>query len=275
MDNALFDQHADLEDRHWWFVGRRQVMRALVEAVLPPGEGGVVIDVGAGTGANLASLADQYRVVGLEPSEHAVAHAHRRFPGITFLQTEDTGLVARHATARSVVMLMDVAEHVADDFLLISRLVAALPVGAHLLLTVPANPRLWSAHDVAFGHHRRYSVERLCQVWRDLPVEVRLFMDFNTRLAPVVRVARAIGRMSARPRRGGSDLRMPVRPLNRLLAMILGGEATRLVARLDCPDAWFPSGMGVSLLAFLRRVPGDAPVRGRPATVLPDTAYRR
>ncbi|MGC4001909.1 MAG: hypothetical protein QM811_01660 [Pirellulales bacterium] len=55
-----------------------------------------------------------------------------------------------------LVMLNDVLEHVRDDFLLLSRVMAELRPGAICLLTVPADMALWSPHDVAFGHYRRY-----------------------------------------------------------------------------------------------------------------------
>lgn len=270
----MFDQHARLEDRHWWFVGRRAVLGALLAAVEPPRTGALVVDVGAGTGANLASLAREYRVLGVEPAEAARRHASARFPELVLWQGEAVEAIRARQGERVVVLLMDVAEHVMDDFKLVSELVSALPIGGHLIVTVPADPRLWSAHDVAFGHYRRYTTDRLAATWAGLPVEVRLFADFNTRLAPLVRCIRAAGRVVSRWREGGSDLTIPAPGLNRLLARILAGEAPGLVRRID-RRADPPSGRGVSLVAILRRLPGEAAVRGRPPGIAADRSYRR
>lgn len=274
MDQALFDLHAAVEERHWWFRGRRRVMRALIESVLPPTGAGSVLDVGAGTGANLASLSDAYHTVGMDAAESAVAHARARFPEVEFLLGTDVSVLASRATPPCAFLLMDVIEHVKDDFRLVSEVVAAMPVGAHLLLTVPADPRLWSHHDIVFGHFRRYTPSRLAAVWEGLPVEVRLFADLNHRLAPIVRLIRAASRRLGAPARPGGDLARPPRLINRALERILAGERRDLVRHLDRWQRRPPGGRGVSLVAVLRRRPGTATARNRPEGVAPDTEYQ-
>lgn len=274
MDSGLFELHAAVEDRHWWFVGRRRVVRALVEAVLPPDGAGAVVDIGAGTGANAEAFTDRYEVAALEPSPEAIALARRRFPKVRFVSGTDPQSVRPHAGAHAAYLLMDVAEHVVDDFALISGLVAAMEPGAHLLITVPAGPGLWSPHDVAFGHQRRYTVDRLAAVWEGLPVEVRCFADFNVRLAPMIRAVRAMTRRFGAIGDQGTDLRLPPAALNSLLTAVLAGERHRLLRAL-ARGSVRPTGRGVSLLAVLRRTPGVVQVRGRPAGTAPDEAFRR
>ena len=81
-------------------------------------------------------------------------------------------------------LLMDVLEHVPDDFAFLSELLAASSPGAHFLITVPANPSFWSAHDESNGHYRRYEPDRLGRLWSGLPVTTRLLTYFNARLYP-------------------------------------------------------------------------------------------
>jgi SAM-dependent methyltransferase len=97
-----------------------------------------------------------------------------------------------------VMLEMDVMEHVPDDFLLASSLLAALKPGGHLLITVPADAALWSAHDEAFGHCRRYDRQRLERVWRDLPVTPLLMSHAMARLYPLVRAVRGWNRLRGR-----------------------------------------------------------------------------
>ena len=68
MQSPQFLLHADIEQRHWWFVARRRIMRRLVNRVVRPGPDVTVVDVGCGTGANIASLTDAYRCVGIDTS---------------------------------------------------------------------------------------------------------------------------------------------------------------------------------------------------------------
>lgn len=270
MQAELFDLHARVEDDHWWFVARRQIMRRLLRRAVPPAGRPLVVDVGCGTGANVASLADEYECVGIDTSPDAVREAARRFPAVRFVQgfaPADLGSDARRASA---FLLMDVIEHVRDDFLLFSSLVAAARPGAHFLVTVPADMALWSPHDETFGHWRRYDPARLARVWEGLPVSVRLVSHFNARLHPPIRLARALGRLRGRGLgRGGSDLGMPPPLANTLLRRVFAGEAGVLDQVLEGRRR---EGYrrGVSLVAVLRREEGPAAPRPRPADLPPD-----
>ena len=84
MQSEQFQLHAEIEERHWWFVARRRIVRQLVETVLPPNAGKTVIDVGCGTGANIAALADGYRTIGIDTSAEAIELARTRFPQTEF-----------------------------------------------------------------------------------------------------------------------------------------------------------------------------------------------
>ena len=85
MQHDQFQLHADIEQRHWWFVGRRRILCRLAAEVLPPSPQSLVVDVGCGTGGNLAALADRYRCVGIDTSAEAVELARRRFPNVQFI----------------------------------------------------------------------------------------------------------------------------------------------------------------------------------------------
>ncbi|HEX2716459.1 MAG TPA: methyltransferase domain-containing protein [Gemmatimonadaceae bacterium] len=276
MDRDLFKLHAAIEHRHWWFVGRRRILAALVERLVPAA-GGLVVDVGCGTGANVAALAGRYRAVGSDTSRDGIALARERHPEVRFVLGEAPAAIADDVAAADVVMLTDVIEHVPDDFALVSRLLAAMKPGAHLLVTVPAHESLWSEHDVSFGHYRRYEAPRLAAVWEGLPVSVRLLSYFNARLYPVVRSVRALSRLRGRASgAAGTDFNVPARPVNRALTSIFAGERTRLVAALDAPLDGSSSlsrgsyGTGVSLVAALRRGDGVIGPRERGTRVPPD-----
>ncbi len=270
MDASLFELHASIEERHWWFVARRRIMRALLERVVPPGEDRLVVDVGCGTGANIAALAGGYRCVGIDTAAPAIELAARRYPRVRFVRGRAPDALADDAAAADAFLMMDVLEHVEDDFALFSAVAAAAHAGAHLLVTVPAVPRLWSAHDERFGHWRRYTSDRLARLWDGLPLEPLLLTHFNARLYPLVATIRALGRATGLTvGREGSDLGAPPPLANRALEACFAGERRRLLRALDRRAA--PYTRGVSLLALLRRAPGELARRGRPPDVAADT----
>ena len=84
MQTAQYQLHADIEQRHWWFVGRRRIMTRLAAEILPPSPRSLVIDVGCGTGANIAALADRYACVGIDTSAEAIQLAQLDFPKCGF-----------------------------------------------------------------------------------------------------------------------------------------------------------------------------------------------
>jgi SAM-dependent methyltransferase len=272
MHSEQFLLHADIEERHWWFVGRRRIMRRLVMQVLPPARDAIVVDVGCGTGANVASLADAYDCVGIDTSAEAISLARRRFPNVRFLAGTAPGDLGELAGQARLFLLMDVLEHVEDDFAMLSGLLAAASPGACFLITVPADEALWSEHDESFGHYRRYDRHRLERLWADLPVTPLLASYYNTRMYPLIRLIRARNRRRGHAAgRAGTDFWMPRRPVNRLLEAALAGEARSLLGQLTGRRSGGYS-YGASLVALLRREPGPIAVRRKPDDLRPDHA---
>lgn len=264
MKPELFQLHADREVRHWWFIGRRRVMMDVVDALLPAGRDRLVIDVGCGTGANVAALAARRTCVGIDVSPDGIALARRRYPHCEFrvgFAPEDLGELAARA---DLFLLMDVLEHVRDDVALLTAIMAAAKPGALVFITVPADPSLWSPHDLTHMHYRRYTYERLAELWRDDGIEPLVVSGLNRRLRPVVRLLRGLEQKRGHAHGPGqTDLSMPPAPVNRLLATLLAGESKGILRRLRAGRVDAPP-PAVSLLAVLRR--GAAPLVRRALT---------
>jgi len=255
MQSAQFQLHARIEERHWWFVGRRRILRDVVREVLPPQTGRMVVDVGCGTGANIAGLADDYDCVGIDTSQEAISLARERFPQVRFLcgyAPQDLGATASQA---DLFLLTDVLEHVPDDRALLTQLLREAKAGAFCLLTVPADMSLWSEHDVSFGHYRRYDLEQLSQVWAGLPVTALAVSYFNAKLYAAVKAVRAWNRRRRKAAgEAGTDFRLPSRPMNAALELLFASESRTLIDLLHHRRReGFRA--GVSLLALLRREP--------------------
>ncbi|MDD5102913.1 MAG: class I SAM-dependent methyltransferase [Candidatus Peribacteraceae bacterium] len=263
MQLPQFQVHVDLEERHWWFLGRRAIVRTLLKRVVPPSRERLILDVGCGTGGNTAAFASQYTCVGIDPSSDAIAFARQRFPGIEFRQgfaPQDCRDLLRQA---DVVFFLDVLEHVREDFALVSQLLAGMKSGAYLFMTAPGDPDLWGPHDRGFEHERRYNLSRFRMLWEGLPVEECVCSALNARLYPIAKLSRLFSRFRGKALGPGqTDLSLPSAPVNALLYRIFAGEVKRILR------AWQggrPYRHGVSVFAVLKRGAQEVIPRTRPA----------
>lgn len=263
MQLPQFEMHAALEERHWWFLGRRRIVEQLLQELLAPGKRTRVVDVGCGTGGNTAAFDRSTTCIGIDPIPEAIAFARERFPSVRFLCGTAPRDIPDEIARADAVLLLDVLEHVEDDVLLVSELLAEMKPGAYLLLMAPADSVLWGSHDRGFEHYRRYTLERLRRIWKGLPVSELLVSHCNARLYPPVKLARIFSRMLGRslgPKE--TDLSLPPRPLNTLLHWIFAGEAWRIIRALRGKGRGYRC--GVSIIAVLRREPGEITPRPRP-----------
>jgi hypothetical protein len=152
-------------------------------------------------------------------------------------------------------MMNDVLEHVADDLGMLSGIVDATKAGTFFLLTVPADPSMWSPHDETNGHYRRYTRERFARLWEGLPVTTILLSYYNSRLYYVVKLVRTLTRWRGKASGVADlDLRMPSPIINRCLTRILSGERKALCNLLH-GNRRYGYRRGVSLVALLRKSP--------------------
>lgn len=240
MDAAVYRRMAVQEADHWWFRGRRAVIARLIGGMGLPG-GARILETGCGTGGNLAMLARFGRVDAVEydlaAREMAAAKSGAK---IGFCELPDR--IDAPDGAYDLVTLLDVLEHVEADVASLRALAAKLAPGGRILVTVPSGPWLWSAHDVAHHHKRRYTRASLRAAIGEAGLECRLIGHFNALLYPVA-VAMRLAKRGLR--RGGSDDAMPGRRLNRALGAVFGFER-RLVGRLPMP-------FGLSIFAVVAR----------------------
>lgn len=254
MQLPQFQAHAALEEVHWWFCARREIIRILLHHFLPPSPATLLVDVGCGTGGNTAAFSREYRCIGIDPDADAIASARARFPVCTFFLGNAPQDISADVHRADAVLLLDVLEHVEDDRGLVCDLLHAMKTGAYLFLMVPADPSLWSPHDRGFGHYRRYTLAHFRRTWEGPPVTELLCAFCNTRLYWPIRLLRMFARLRGKPLgRGDSDLALPPPLANAILRRIFAGEGGRLMSLLD-GRRHRGYRRGVSAVAVLRKI---------------------
>jgi len=220
MDRAVYDRMAEIDGEHWWFTARRDIIANLIRRQTPLKPGARILEVGAGTGSNIGLLQRFGTVDAIEPDDAARALATAR-TGVAVKGGLLPDGVALEDGAYDLIVLLDVLEHIPGDVEALAALRGKLAPGGRLLVTVPAMPWLWSAHDAAHHHQRRYTVRALEAAFDRAGFRIRYRSHFNTLLFPLIVAARGAGKLLGRE--GGDDA-MPPRPLNALLAGIFGAE---------------------------------------------------
>ncbi|GLX05132.1 MULTISPECIES: class I SAM-dependent methyltransferase [unclassified Microbispora] len=211
MEATDIRRTVELEDRHWWYRERRAMLARELRRLGPPGR---ALDIGAAGGGNTRVLVEHgWDALAADYSETAVELAVRR------------GLRAIHADACDLplpgesfdlVLAFDVLEHIEDDHTAARELVRVLRPGARALITVPCDMALWSAHDVASFHFRRYAREELTALLRGAGLVVDRMWSWNVLMRPIV--------AWRRKRTSGSDVTDVPRLVNLGLGAVVAAE---------------------------------------------------
>jgi SAM-dependent methyltransferase len=220
----------ELEDRHWWYRERRNLLARALTGMSP----GRALDVGAAGGGNTRVLHRHgWQAAALEYGKDGAEVCAGR--GIPVLRGDATRLPVG-PDSLDLVVAFDVLEHLDDDHAAVAGVARALRPGGTFLVAVPCDPRLWSAHDVAVGHVRRYTRPELAGLLTGAGLVLEDLRSWMVLLRPAV----ALRRRSS----SGSDLSQVPAWLNAALYGVVAAERWLPVGRLP----------GVSLLARARKL---------------------
>jgi SAM-dependent methyltransferase len=243
VNDAEFQLYEGFEDDHWWFVGKRLLVRALLGE--PPQ--GRLLDLGCGMGGVLRELDGRAACFGTDRSAYALGIC--RAKGHAALARADLSAPPFREGAFDTILALDVIEHLDDDVGFLRKAAALLAPGARFVIAVPAFPLLWSRHDETFQHRRRYteaSLEAAVRAAGLVPVRTTYL---HAAIFPVALVWRVASRRLGLGRVGGEHDFWPVpRWLNAALIGAYRIEA-HCVRRFDLP-------FGVSVACVARR-PGE------------------
>lgn len=229
MESSEVRKLAELEDRHWWYAERRFLLARALRHAKP----GLALDVGAAGGGNTRVLRDLgWQSCALEYGADGAELALER--GLSVVRGDATALPVRSGSL-DLVVAFDVLEHIVDDGAAAAEIHRGLRPGATFLVAVPCDPKLWSAHDDAVDHVRRYTRETLTELITGAGFALESMTSWNVLLRPIVAMRRKVST--------GSDLEELPGIVNTALRAVIIAERYLPVQQLP----------GVTLLATARR----------------------
>jgi SAM-dependent methyltransferase len=239
MEEAFYEEYAQIEATHWWFEGRRAIFDVVIRALGMPRDA-LLLDLGCGTGANLKFLSSYGRAIGVDRGAAAARYARTR-TALPVLMADVTALPFASGSL-ALVTAFDLIEHIDNEVACARELARVCRPGGFIIATVPAFLWLWGRQDVINQHKRRYRSDQFRRLFTDQGLEIRRFTYLNTFLFPVVAAVRLVRKVL--PERNGevrSDFSM-TRPgrLNTILGKLFAAEAA-LIRRGNLP-------LGVSML---------------------------
>lgn len=205
--------------QHWYY----RAKAAALDRVVGPAPG-PVLDVGAGAGffARHLLLRGAPSAVCVDPGYDNDREELVGGRPLSFRRAPHTGPV-------SLILMMDVLEHVDDDVGLARSVIAAAAPGTRVVVTVPAFQWMWSGHDVFLEHRRRYTlagIKRVLAAAGLRPEGGRYLYGLVLPMAAATRVpARLVRQTLGRPIPPASQMR-PASPVaNAILSAICRAEA--------------------------------------------------
>ena len=230
MRDEYEQAYSRLEERHPWFVARRELFSTLARRLVD--RDATILDFGCGTGMFLSHLQELgfTDLSGVEPS----ASLRRQFR----LPSEAVLASLPESGSYELIFLLDVLEHVEHDVELLASLEALLEPGGRLLFSVPAHPFLWSRHDERNQHYRRYRRAELRRKLESAGFSIQRLSYWNATLFVPIWMLRKF-----RPRPTEHDPELSMGPLSGIATAILRIE-NFLVRRLALP--WGVSLVGVA-----------------------------
>jgi SAM-dependent methyltransferase len=185
MEAAELRTLVEVEDRHWWYAERRKLLARELRRLPAPGS---ALDIGAAGGGNTRVLRSHgWRPVALEFAPTAAQIARER--GLDVIRADARELPVRTASM-DLVTAFDILEHIEEDYLAAAEITRVLRPGGTALIAVPADMALWSAHDTAVGHVRRYTRGTLAEVIVKGGLVIEDMWSWNVLLRPVVSLRR-------------------------------------------------------------------------------------
>ena len=207
MNPLAYEEMNEIELNHWWFVGRRRILK---EIILSTGlkEELSILEIGCGTGGNLSMLSSLGKLTAVEMDLKASEVAKRK----NIHKTNDIKVLVGSLPNNmptienkfDLICMFDVLEHIQEDKEALIKIKSYLKESGRLIITVPAYQWLYGHHDEYLHHKRRYSKKELIKAAIHSGYKINRITYFNTILFPIALVVRVYEKIKGKNFEKGS-----------------------------------------------------------------------
>ena len=236
MDPKYAEHYGELFEKHWWWRARAKLIVETLRGLRSSSRWGRILDVGCGDGLFFPQLREFGTVVeGIEPASQLGKNA-----GTNHIYVCPFDQNFRPPHKYSVILMLDVLEHLADPIGALRYARELLEPNGILLITVPAFMTLWTNHDLLNHHFTRYTKAGLRQLTESAELRITEARYFFYWMYAAKLLVRAVERISQ------SNPEVPHVPsgwINRSLYLVSRMEQ-KILGKLPIP-------IGSSLIAVL------------------------
>ncbi len=184
------------EENHWWYRGRRFLLRYLLNQC-DFDQNSLILDYGCGTGFLIKDLNNRgLKVLGMDSSPESVKLCQQRGLSNVFHGSVDSWPQQLSGHKFDAILLLDVLEHVKDDSQALLILKNKLNPEGKIIVFVPAFSFLWSVNDDFSHHFRRYTKRELVKKMSNIGFKVKWASYFNFLLFIPILLIRLLNRIT-------------------------------------------------------------------------------
>jgi len=211
-----------VEQAHWWHVGRRKIIASFVEEICSrvKDHRPRILDVGCGTGANLLLLSQYGDAEGVDISDDALEFCRER--GLQKVKSGSAEQLPYEDESFDLVTALDVVEHLDDDLAGLKEMRRVLRPGGRALIFVPTFMFLWGLQDDVSNHRRRYRLSQLERVMAEAGFEVERSTYVNFTFFMPILLIRQLMKLTGIKAQSENNINVPA--LNGLLGSLLAAE---------------------------------------------------
>lgn len=242
MQEIVYHSQYQAENSYWWFVARNKILEKTVRFFCNSDKNLNLLDVGCGTGGFAALLKDDFNVIGIDTSDIALEYSSKR--GIKHLHNcylKDFD--KKPYGSINAITMLDVIEHIEDDFGVVKEAYDLLEVGSYMIASVPAYQWLWSRHDEIHMHYRRYNLEQFKKLFKNAGFKIVYASHFNTILFLPAVLKRALDKITGGDKKNNSPIDEVPDFMNSIFTKMF------MIEKSWIPNVLIPFGLSIVLVA--------------------------
>ena len=248
MDYKDFQLQQYQEELHFWYKARKNLIFNILNSVLKNyDKNRSILNIGCGTGTELEIIKQFGSVVALDKNQSALSEVKKLNFETMQVDIEKYELPKEYYNA---ICCFDCLEHLKNDQKAIDNIYQSLKPGGYFIFSVPAFQFLFSSHDIAMEHFRRYGKKEIKYKLEKSGFRVARLDYWNTLLFPVIVAIRLAKKIVyfvlPKEKKHKTEIKNSNKYLNKLLFWILNLENNKFLFNLLKP-------FGVSVWGIYRK----------------------